>query len=381
MPDLARRLLALVLALVVSAAAACAPRAAAPATLAPAAPSLSTAEFGALIDRLSEPGGFFASDNLVSNETSYLHVLGAMNALGVSGGAYLGVGPDQNFSYIAAIRPEIVFLIDIRRDNLLQHLLFKSVFEMARNRLEFLCLMTGKPVPGNLAQWDEAEVAQIVAYVDSAAADPQLMQQTLARVRETVKRYAHPLDESDLTNIQRIHVAFFEWGLETRYSNRGRLSGYPTWRQLILETDLDGNRRNYLASESSFRFLKSLHRRNLMIPVTGDLSGAHALAAIGREVAARGLRISAFYTSNVEQYLMQGPGFASFAQTVTQLPYDANTVFIRSYFRGRHPLNVPGHSSTQLLERFESFVRETLEGGGYRTHYDLVTRNVLPLRK
>src|SRR5690349_21564383 len=67
---------------------------------APAAPSL-----GELVARLSEPGGDFNSDNLISNESSYLHVLGALRALGVRGGAYVGVGPDQNFSYIAAIRP------------------------------------------------------------------------------------------------------------------------------------------------------------------------------------------------------------------------------------------------------------------------------------
>jgi hypothetical protein len=192
--------------------------------------------------------------------------------------------------------------------------------------------------------------------------------------------YGHPLDQSDLTTIERIHVAFFEWGLETRYSNRGRLGGYPSWRELILETDLDGNRLNYLASEASFQYIKNLQRRNLMIPVTGDLAGPHALAAVGEEIKSRGLRVSAFYTSNVEQYLMQGPAFASFAQTVTQLPFDSRSVFIRSYFRGRHPLNVPGHTSTQLLERFETFVKQTLEGGGYRTHYELVTKNVLPLR-
>src|SRR5262245_46475623 len=59
--------------------------------------------FGGLISRLSEPGGFFDSDNLISNETSYLHVLGKLREMGVHGGVYLGVGPDQNFSYITKI--------------------------------------------------------------------------------------------------------------------------------------------------------------------------------------------------------------------------------------------------------------------------------------
>ena len=69
-----------------------------------AAPALSDSAFAALSARISEPGGYFDSDNLISNESSYLHVLGAMRKLGVSGGAYVGVGPDQTFSYMARIR-------------------------------------------------------------------------------------------------------------------------------------------------------------------------------------------------------------------------------------------------------------------------------------
>ncbi len=56
-----------------------------------------TSEFGRLIQNLSEPGGYFDTDNLISNESSYLHVMGRMREMEVCGGAYLGVGPSQNF--------------------------------------------------------------------------------------------------------------------------------------------------------------------------------------------------------------------------------------------------------------------------------------------
>src|SRR2546426_12768429 len=95
--------------------------------------------FAALSARLSEPGGYFDSDNLISNETSYLHVIGKLRELGVSGGVYVGVGPDQSFSYIAKIRPKMAIIIDIRKDNLLQHLLFKAMFGRSRSRIEYLC--------------------------------------------------------------------------------------------------------------------------------------------------------------------------------------------------------------------------------------------------
>ena len=96
-----------------------------------------------LTARLSEPGGYFGSDNLVSNELSYQHVLAKLAHMNVAGGAYIGVGPDQNFTYIAQIKPRVAFMLDIRRDSLLQHLVFKAMFVMARNRIEYLCLLFG----------------------------------------------------------------------------------------------------------------------------------------------------------------------------------------------------------------------------------------------
>ena len=68
-------------------------------------PTPQDASFAALIDRLSEPSGYFDTDNLISNESSYLHVLDELDRLALRGGAYVGVGPDQNFSYMARVRP------------------------------------------------------------------------------------------------------------------------------------------------------------------------------------------------------------------------------------------------------------------------------------
>ena len=80
-----------------------------------------------LIASLSEPGGYFDTDNLISNERSYLHVVLMLRSLARQAGdngVYLGVGPDQNFSYIAHLRPTLAILIDIRRDNSSDHLTF-----------------------------------------------------------------------------------------------------------------------------------------------------------------------------------------------------------------------------------------------------------------
>ena len=109
--------------------------------------SLSTSEFSRLIQDLSEEDGYFRSDNFTSNETSYLHVVGKLREMRVSGGAYLGVGPEQNFTYIAKVRPHIAFIVDIRRQAMLQHLLYKALFRISESRAEFLSALLSQPPP------------------------------------------------------------------------------------------------------------------------------------------------------------------------------------------------------------------------------------------
>src|SRR6185503_11036030 len=70
--------------------------------------------FAGTVARLSEAPGYFDSDNLISNETSYLHAVSKLREVGTSGGVFVGVGPDQSFSYIAAVKPTTAFMIDIR---------------------------------------------------------------------------------------------------------------------------------------------------------------------------------------------------------------------------------------------------------------------------
>src|SRR5687767_15063079 len=132
------------------------------------APPLAANSFGAEIARLSEPEGAFDTDNLISNERSYLEVIPTLVAGGVSGGAYIGVGPDQNFSYIARIRPSVAYILDVRRDNLLLHLLFKALFARAPTRVAYLCLLTGRAPPGPSTVWTSAPVERIVRYAADA---------------------------------------------------------------------------------------------------------------------------------------------------------------------------------------------------------------------
>ena len=348
-----------------------------------AADAVTDSAFGDLVERLSEPGGYFDTDNLISNETSYLHVMGKLQEMEVSGGAYIGVGPDQNFSYIAQVRPSIAFIIDIRRDNLLQQLMFKSLFELSGSRIEYLCLLFARPVPSNAAAWGERTIQELVDYIDNIAVSTNALE-IADRVAYRAESFGIPLSELAIETIRDFHLAFVREGMGLRFRSHGRMPRpyYPTYRQLLLETDLAGNKVSYLAGEERFQVLRSLQTRNRLIPVVGDLGGDHALAAIGDLIAEQGEFVSAFYTSNVEFYLMRGAAFARYVANLQRLPIEPNSVIIRSYF-GRnfgyaHPQAVPGYYSVQLLQTMESFVTD-VRAGGYRSYLDLVTRNAISL--
>jgi hypothetical protein len=363
MPPLARRPLALAAAAIIGVAA----------SALPALPGRSG--FGAIIARLSEPGGQFDSNNLVSNEKSYLHVVPALRDAGLQGGVYLGVGPDQNFTYIAQARPALAFIVDIRRDNLLLHLLFKALFQLSPTRVEYLSQLFGRPAPKSVDAWREADIERIVSYIDDTPASPDSVASVRARADATIKGFGVALSGDDLETIARFHRVFIERGPALKFESYGRPSRgvYPTYRELLLETDMDGRRWNYLASEADFQFVRSLQARDLVVPVVGDLAGPTAVRAVGRLIKDRGLRLSAFYTSNVEYYLSSQGAFQRFVANLAELPHDQRSVIIRAVFPNRFGWlsAVPGYYSTSQLQRVDDLLDGT-SSGRIRNYRDLI---------
>jgi hypothetical protein len=332
----------------------------------PAAPrTQSPPAFAAQIASLSEPPGYFDTDNLISNEKSYLQVLQELRRRNVRGGAYVGVGPDQNFSYIAEIRPTIAFLIDVRRDNLLLHLLFKALFEHSRTRIDYLAQLTGRPVPADIDAWRGAPVDRLTAYIDGTPAAPAALTALRKRMDEAIARTGVPLSTEDRATIDRFHRRFITDGLSLRFESTGRppQSYNPTYRDLLRETDESGRQASFLATEEAFQFVKGLEARDLVIPVVGDLAGPSAVAAIGRALAARQERVSAYYVSNVEFYLFGDGSFARFAANLGRLPHMPNGVLIRSIF-GRYTVSParPGDASVSRLQGIDELLRDHAAG-------------------
>jgi len=338
------------------------------------APAASTA-FAARIAQLSERGGSFDTDNLLSNEKSYLHIFPGLKERGVTGGAYIGVGPDQNFSYIAQLKPTVAIIVDIRRDNMLEHLLFKALFELAPTRVEYLSLLFGRPPPAAADDFKRADIDRLARYIDEGKPDPAATGRLRARVDATIRTFGVPLSNADFATIDRFHRTFIDAGLSLRYEFQGRQSlpgYYPSYRELLYETGRDGKHWNFLASEADYQFVRSLEGRDLVIPVVGDLGGQTALRAIARYLTARGTRVNAFYASNVESYLSTDGKTQDFLDNLARLPHDGQSVLIRSVF-GAYvlPQTVRGYHSTSLVQSIDDLI-DGFASGKYKSYNDLL---------
>ena len=329
--------------------------------------------FASYVAALSEPGGYFDTDNLISNERSYLQVLPELRHAGVRGGAYIGVGPDTSFSYIAEVRPTIAFIVDIRRDNLLLHLLFKALFEMSATRAEYLGHLLGRAPPAG-DSWRTEPIDRIVRHFADASARP-IPADVQRRITAAIRRTGVTLSAEDLETISAFHQRFVEAGLSLRFTSTGRPPQYhyPTYRDLLLETDSEGRQANYLATDEAFQFVRSLQARDLIIPIVGDLSGPTAVASIGRELARRGERMSVFYTSNVEFYLYGQGTHAQFLANLQQIPRTPKSVVIRSVFGRYISGGRPGDGSTSQVHGVEALLNGAAQGR-FRSYGQLVGR-------
>jgi hypothetical protein len=286
---------------------------------------LSDRDFWQLVTDFSEPNGYFRSDTLTSNELGFQRVIPDLLARARPGRVYIGVGPEQNFTYIAALRPALAIIIDVRRGNLLLHLMYKALFELAKDRAEFVSLLFSKPVPeGPGAQ---STVADLFAAFGHSPASRALSTRTLKAIDDRLtKTHGFPLSAEDLRGIEYVHSSFYARGFAVR--------PLPTYADLMTATDDVGVSRGYLASESGFAFLKELESNNLVVPAVGDFGGPKAIRAAGAYLKSHGATVSAFYLSNVEQYLHQDGKWAAFCRSVATLPLDESSAFIRTSNRG-----------------------------------------------
>jgi len=339
---------------------------------------LSDEAFWHLITDFSEAGGSFRFDNFISNEALFQHVLGRLKETTKPGGVYLGVGPDQNFTYIVALRPRIAFIVDIRRQNMLEHLMYKALIELSADRAEFLSRLFARQRPENIGP--ESTPEELFKAFRNVPAELDLFFANLDAIKIQLKeRHGFKLSAEDEASIQYIFRAFYVGGpnltyvgpVTPRYAVRNRM---PSYADLMMQNDGEGQNHSYLSSEDNFGILKDLEQRNLIVPLIGDFAGPKTIRAVGTYLKQQNAAVTVFYLSNVEQYLFQqNDQWSRFYQNVATLPLDPNARFIRSVFNGyAYTLTANGYFRSDSLLSSIPDLLEAFNAGRIETYYDVI---------
>lgn len=305
--------------------------------------------------KLAPPPTDYGLDCFVSSEVGYNEVIArCAPSAERPGGAYLGVGPDQNYTYIGALRPALAVILDARLDNLLEHLIFKLAFAEARDPLDYLCLLLGRaratgPGDGLTARLraqplDAAAAAVFSANVRRAfqarwTSDERLLARVERLLREFVRRQlaVTSVSETCLANLDKI----------------------PDFEEVITSTTPEGFNFHYLTDAGRFGVVKALHAEDRIIPLLGNVVSPEGIAAARRVVEGAGLKLSTVYLSNLEEFLLQryviegdritgrpnplglfegapGQAYAALIERLAALPCDDDAVLIRFFFPAEH---------------------------------------------
>ena len=162
---------------------------------------LTDQQFWSLSKESSEEDGYFRSDNLLSNETSFQDIIPGMLKVAKPGRVYVGVGPEQNFTYMAALRPAMAVIIDIRHGNLDVHLTYKALFELSKDRADFVSRLFSRKRPDGLTARSSA--SEIFDAFRSSEGNLEMYEANLQTVLDQLtKKHAFPLTDGDRDGIR-----------------------------------------------------------------------------------------------------------------------------------------------------------------------------------
>jgi hypothetical protein len=218
--------------------------------------------------------------------------------------------------------------------------MYKALFELSADRADFVSRLFSRKSPEGLGANPSAK-----AIFDAiAAAEPSdaLYDRNLKAIEAQLStKHAFPLSQDDIMGIEHVLHAFYTFGPAINYSSSegeaANAGSYrPSYAELMEATDNEGRARSYLATDEAFAIVKTLQSKNLVVPVVGDFAGPRALRALAGYLKSKSATVSAFYVSNVEQYLRVERVWGSFCGNAARLPIDDASTFIRAGRGGRY---------------------------------------------
>jgi hypothetical protein len=156
----------------------------------------------------------------------------------------------------------------------------------------------------------------------------------------------------------------------------------PTYRDLMTSTDQQGKsfigvNRSFLGTEESYKVIRDLERKNLIVPLVDNFAGPKAIRSVGKYLRDHQATVSAFYLSNVEQYLFMDGIEDKFYANVKSLPLTPASVFIRS---GRPGASNGGFNNGGLVSMLSPILDDlkAYEAGDVRVWNDVVDMSKVP---
>ena len=287
------------------------------------------AEFWRMVTDFSEVGGDYQFENFVSNEISYQEVLPELSRLAKPGGVYFGVAAEQNFTYIDVVRPKVAFIVDLRRQNTLLLLMYKALFEMADNRADFVSFLFSRKRPAGLNA--NSSVDALFQAFAEVKPDPQLYAATLKGIKDRlIRQHRFALSADDERKIEFLLNVFSRGGprMDYGFASTAPNPFVPSYHALAVATDGRGKNWVYLNREESYKRIREMQQKNLIVPLTGDFTGTKTIKTVSQYVKDHGSTISVFYISNVEDYILVA-GWPAYLANLATLPSDNLTLLIR----------------------------------------------------
>jgi hypothetical protein len=198
--------------------------------------------------------------------------------------------------------------------------------------------------------------------------DTAMARKNYARIVDHLTRtHGFTFTEYEMQMMKNVYDAFIAYGpvITTNGGQNGGRQPANTFADMTgYSYDAANQPRSFLSSEDNYRYVRNLHLNNLILTVTGDFGGPKAIRAVADYLKARGGVVSAFYVSNVEQYLFMDGKATAFYANVATLPIDDKSVFIRPYSMRNYNRD-GGYGTTNSLCPIAGFLRAVNAGRVY----------------
>ena len=252
------------------------------------------------------PASNYASDCFVTSEAGYNDVLVRRGPAGpTTTGAYVGVGPDQNFIYAGVLRPRLVLIVDARMDNLLEHLVFKLLMERSETPLEYLAALFSRALPPGPAAVEPGPGPLLAAF-DALPVDPGAHESTVKWIKAELLRRWHRLAPYT-QRVDYLCAEFFTRQLDITSVNatlHANLDFVPTMREVIEAHETHGVNLHYLTDPGRYDYVRSLQVSDRIIPVRGNVSSPQSIAQVNELLRLSGEKVCHLYLSNLEEFLL-----------------------------------------------------------------------------